>query len=148
MGDDWFVTAPEGRSERPPTVAKPGTFSGDESTVSTAGEYILLRPNLANSFYPPFSSWRLAYEQLMRSVPKRRKTSLRDFPLLICQVVFPFQAAFPKWTATAAIASTRSPRGCDPVLFENVPEGRFKIAIPGQQVFEEFDAEERDTSLE
>jgi hypothetical protein len=28
-------------------------------------------------------------------------------------------------------------------LFENVPEGRFKIAIPRQQVFEELDAKER-----
>ena len=32
--------------------------------------------------------------------------------------------------------------------FENAPEGLFKAAIPGQEVFDNFDAEERDGPLE
>jgi len=33
-------------------------------------------------------------------------------------------------------------------LVENVPEGRFKVAIPGQQVFEELNAEKLDSPIE
>jgi len=33
-------------------------------------------------------------------------------------------------------------------LLENLPERRFKIAIPGQEVFEKFDAEKFDCLLE
>ena len=60
------------------------------------------------------------------------------------KVVFLFQAAVSKRTTAAAIASTCSPRERDSALVENVPEGRFKVAIPGQQVVEKLDAEERD----
>jgi hypothetical protein len=49
---------------------------------------------------------------------------------------------------TAAIASTCSPRRRDSALVENVPEGRFKVAVPGQQVFEELNAEKLDGSIE
>jgi hypothetical protein len=38
--------------------------------------------------------------------------------------------------------------GCYPVLFENVPEGRFKITIPGQEIFEKLNAEKFDGLLE
>jgi hypothetical protein len=33
-------------------------------------------------------------------------------------------------------------------LVENVPEGRFNVAIPGQQVFEERNAEKLDSPIE
>ena len=67
---------------------------------------------------------------------------------MVGQFVFPFQAAVPKRTTAAAIASARGPGGCDPALFENVFEGRFKIAIPGQEVFEKLNAEKLDGPLE
>ena len=77
-----------------------------------------------------------------------RKAALRDSGLLIGHPVFPFQAAFPKGTTAAAVASACSPRGCRPVLFEDVPERRFKVALPGQQVFEKLNAEKLDGLFE
>ena len=64
------------------------------------------------------------------------------------KVVFPFQAAVSKGTTAAAIASTCCPWRRDLVLFENVPKGRSKIAMAGQQVFEVLYAEMLDGPME
>jgi hypothetical protein len=58
------------------------------------------------------------------------------------------QAAFPEETTAAEVASTRTPPRCGPAFFENAPEGRFKIAIPCQHVFEELNAEKLDRPIE
>src|SRR5205085_1979601 len=52
------------------------------------------------------------------------------------------------FTRSKATFCFRALRGRDPALLENVPEMRFKIAMPGQKVFEKFDAEKFDCLLE